>query len=428
MRRRLILLVMATSSLVLVAFLFPLALLMKTSAAERSTGAATAHAQALTRYLVTTDRADLARLVEAANRQSAYPITVFLGDGTVVGAPAPRSAAVDQALAGASITADTAGGREVLVAVAGLPSGTAVVRAFVPEAALSKGVIPAWLALAGLGLGLLVMSVVVADRISRGIIRPLSAVAAVSDRLAAGDLHVRAVPGGPPEVHRVGTGLNHLAARIGELLKHEREAAADLSHRLRTPLTALRIDAEGLSEPHERARIMADVESLERTVDEIIRATRRTTGFGRDGTCDAAAVVAQRADFWSALADEEARRQRVLVADGPILVAASTEDLEACVDALLGNVFSHTPEGTPFTVTLASPDAGRLARLSVSDWGPGMNTARHERGRSGAGSTGLGLDIARRVAVSSGGDLLLSETPGGGTTVSVLLGLADGRG
>src|SRR5262249_7142740 len=155
-------------------------------------------------------------------------ITVFLGDGTVIGPPAPRSRAVVEALAGASITADTADGREVLVAVAGLPGGTAVVRAFASRDALTRGVVSAWIVLGCLGLGLLLVSVLVADRPSRTITRPLSAVARVSDRLAGGDLGVRAVPGGPREVRRVGTALNHLAARIGELLKHEREAAADL--------------------------------------------------------------------------------------------------------------------------------------------------------------------------------------------------------
>jgi signal transduction histidine kinase len=411
----------ATSSLVLVAFLIPLALLVKTSATERATAAATADAQALAPSLIGADRAELASIVADANAQSAYPITVFLGDGTVLGPPAPRSAAVDAALAGASLTAEAPGGREVLVAVVGLPGGTAVVRAFVPRAALWRGVASAWIVLGCLGLGLLVMSGLVADRLSRTITRPLSAVAAVSDRLAGGDLQVRAIPGGPLEVRRVGTGLNHLAARIGELLKHEREAAADLSHRLRTPLTALRIDAEGLADPGERARIGADLDALQRTVDDIIRVARRPADPDHPQICDAATVVRERTDFWSALADEEGRTLRVRLDQGPIVVNASVDDLEACLDALLGNVFTHTPEGTPFVVRLSASNGDGLARLVVADQGPGMPALPHQRGRSGAGSTGLGLDIARRVATSSGGDLNVTETPGGGTTVTVLL-------
>ena len=97
---------------------------------------------------------------------------------------------------------------------------------------------------------------------------------------------------GPPEVRRAGAGLNRLAVRIGELLAHERETVADLSHRLRTPLTALRIDAESLRDGAEMERLLADVGSVERTVSEIIREARRQRegeggrgdGWGR-GAC-----------------------------------------------------------------------------------------------------------------------------------------------
>lgn len=66
-------------------------------------------------------------------------------------------------------------------------------------------------------------------------------------------------------------GLNLLATRIGELLRHERETLADLSHRLRTPLTALRIDAESLRGDEEMMnRVVADVDVLTRTVNEML--------------------------------------------------------------------------------------------------------------------------------------------------------------
>ena len=94
----------------------------------------------------------------------------------------------------------------------------------------------------------------VADQLARSLVRPLAALARASDRLAGGDLSARAMVAGPPEVRRAGSGLNRLAVRIGDLLAHERETVADLSHRLRTPLTALRIDAESLRDEAERTR------------------------------------------------------------------------------------------------------------------------------------------------------------------------------
>ena len=65
-------------------------------------------------------------------------------------------------------------------------------------------------------------------------------------------------------MRRAGSGLNRLAARIGDLLAHERETVADLSHRLRTPLTALRIDAESLRNFEEMTQLTADVDAVYR--------------------------------------------------------------------------------------------------------------------------------------------------------------------
>ncbi|HKA97494.1 MAG TPA: HAMP domain-containing protein, partial [Streptosporangiaceae bacterium] len=297
MRLRVILLVVATSSLVLVSFLAPLALVLRNFTADRAVSAATFEAQHLA-PLVTTLRTNSLRLtVDGLNAESGNsPVTVFLPGGRELGQPAPRSAAVDLAARGRSFTTPGPDGVEVLVAVQGLPGSTAaVIRTFVPNADLRQGVAKAWLLLGALGLGLLALSVVVADQLARSLVRPIAALAHASDLLATGDLTARATVAGPPEVRRAGTGLNRLAVRIGDLLTHERETVADLSHRLRTPLTALRIDAESLRNAREMAQLSADVDAVERTVNEIIRAARRPTGGGTGAACDASLVIAERA-------------------------------------------------------------------------------------------------------------------------------------
>ena len=112
----------------------------------------------------------------------------------------------------------------------------------------------------------------------------------------------------------------------------------------------------------------------------------------------------------------------VEVAAGPVLVNVSSEDLAACTDVLLENVFSHTAEGAAFTVRL-SRRAGGGAWLVVADDGPGFPDAgATERGRSSDGSTGLGLDIARRIAEASGGSLMIGRSTSGGGAVTVGLG------
>jgi signal transduction histidine kinase len=428
MRLRVGLLVVATTSLVLVSFLVPLALVLRTLAADRAVSAATAEAQSMAPLVTTLATASLRLTVDQVNAETSTPLTVFLPSGAEIGQTAPVSAAVRLARNGRSFSAEAPGGEQVLVAVEGLVSGTAVIRAFVPDPVLRHGVTRAWLLLGGVGLLLLVLSVLVADQLARSLVRPLVALARVADLLAAGDLAARAAVAGPPEVRRAATGLNRLAARIGELLAHERETAADLSHRLRTPLTALRIDAESLRDSAERERLVIDAAAVERTVSEIIREARRPgkAGGGASVTCDASRVIAERSAFWRPLAEDQDRRMAVEVAAGPMPLLVSADDLATCVDALLGNVFAHTPEGAAFAVRL-SRRAGGGAWLVVSDDGPGFGAADPTtRGQSSGGSTGLGLDIARRTAEASGGTLIIGRSASGGGSVTLGLGSPAG--
>ncbi|WP_318307775.1 HAMP domain-containing sensor histidine kinase [Amycolatopsis solani] len=421
MRKRLAVLVAAAMSLVLVAFLVPLAILLKSVTADRAVTAATAKAQSLTSLVATAGAAALRPAVDQLNTTAGHPVTVFLPDGTVLGAPGPRTPGVTLAAAqGSSLTVEDDDGREILVAVQGLPGGTAVVRAFVDRAELTRGLGAAWLVLAGLGVLLLALGVFVADRLARSIVRPVHELAAVSRRLADGDLDARARPGGPAEVRSVASALNLLAARIRDLVRQEREAVADISHRLRTPLTVLRLDAEALRDPAEAERITGHAESLERQVTALIDQARARDAA--PGSCDAAVVAGERAEFWSVLAQDQDRAVTLAIDPGPLPVAVGEPELAACLDALLGNVFAHTPEGTAYAIRLSATPGG--ACLEVSDEGPGFDEV--PRGESGAGSTGLGLDIARQTARASGGTFTVTRARPHGARIVLELGAALG--
>ena len=423
MRLRIVALVVATTSLVLVSFLVPLALVLRTLAADRATSTATVEAQSMAPLVTTLGARGLRVAVAQVNAEISTPVTIFLPDGTVAGAPAPESASVRLAMRGQSFSTSVPGGVEVLVAVEGLPGGTAVIGSFVPDAVLHHGVARAWLLLLGIGAFLLLLSFAVADQLARSLVRPLTALALAADRLATGDLSARSTVDGPQEVRRAGNGLNRLAARIDDLLAHERESVADLSHRLRTPLTALRIDAESLRD----GRLLDDVTAMERTVSGIIQEARRQRGGQAHGvSCDAAAVIAERTAFWRPLAEDQDRRMSVDVTAESAVVQVSREDLAACADVLLENVFTHTPEGAGLAVRL-SRRAGGGAWLVVADDGPGFRPGGPlRRGVSGGGSTGLGLDIARRAAEESGGTLTIGRSAAGGGCVTLGFGPAAG--
>ena len=112
--------------------------------------------------------------------------------------------------------------------------------------------------------------------------------------------------------------------------------------------------------------------------------------------------------------------------DGPCPVAVPEEDVSDVVDVLLDNVFAHPPEGAGVEVAVRVHE-GR-AQLTVADGGPGAPQSALDRGRSSSGSTGLGLDITRRVAEAAGGSVALARSDLGGLLVRVSLPLQPESG
>jgi signal transduction histidine kinase len=141
------------------------------------------------------------------------------------------------------------------------------------------------------------------------------------------------------------------------------------------------------------------------------------------GPIDLAASTKARLLFWSVLAENQQRPMTATFDDVDCSVALTTEALDAAIDALVGNVFAHTPDGTGFRVTVRSASGTQPPAVIVDDDGPGVAALDLvERGASGAGSTGLGLDIARRTAEATGGQLVVGASSSGGTHVELVLG------
>ncbi|MFN0026007.1 MAG: ATP-binding protein [Acidimicrobiales bacterium] len=418
MRRRLALSFAAVTAMVVLAFVLPLGALIQRVAADRALNSARQAAATVGPVLaVEQDPTQWPGLIELLRGTSSQQLSVILPDATVLGAPTDIDDNVELARRGQAFTVDTAAGKALYLPVVER-DGVLVVRAFVPNSQLRQGVAASWAMLAALALTLMVVAVAVGDRLGRSLVRPIRDLAAVAGELGEGNLSARVVPSGPPELLEVGHAQNRLAARIVMLLAQEREAVADLSHRLRTPITALRLDADTLQDPEESARIAAGVDSLTRTVTTIIAEARRTDRHDPTRYTDLAETTRQRVSFWSALAEEEGRPFQVDTPELPCPVRVGSEDLVAVLDALLGNVLAHTPPGTAFRVTVQrSPDAP--TRLVVSDDGPGLAESSVERGVSGAGSSGLGLDIARRTVESAGGRLVVGRSASGGARISL---------
>jgi signal transduction histidine kinase len=370
--------------------------------------------------VVTATPGELSRAIGSTAAGKRKEISVHLPNGRTVGAPdgwVSESTVSDIRELRSDTTVNVDGGIARVRAAPTAGGGVSVIEVMVPEAAMQRGVQQAHGILSALALCLLIGSAILADRLSAGAVRATKSLANAADRLGNGELDVRVRPGGPPEVVRAAMAFNHLADRFLALLAVERELAADLSHRLRTPLTRLRLNAEALPPGDDRSRIMSAADALDEEIGTIIEQAQRPLVSPAPADCDLVEAAVERIAFWTELAGDQGRPWAVAGLVGAIRVPASRSDAVSALDSVIGNVFQHTPAGTGFRVSLES-DA-TTATVIVDDAGPGIAAPRKalQRGVSGRSSTGLGLDIARRTVESTGGRLSVAASPEGGTRI-----------
>ena len=424
MRRWLSAYAVSITSIVIVAFLVPLAVLVRDLATDRAMNAAEREAQTIARFASTVadDAGSLSSL--RSTLETAPDGSVVLSDLTVLGAPLPAgidlSAARDQ---GQAYRQALDGAEAVVVPVIRAGAAPWVVVVAVPDDARNAGVAQAWLVLGGLGLALVALAFVVADRMGRAIVEPIDELVEATKRLGRGELTVNVEPGGPSELAEVGRAFNNLTDRVSVLMDRERETAADLSHRLRTPMTALKLDVESLGAEVDVSRIQADIDQIERVVGHIIREARRSVKEDANPLSDLATVTKDRVEFWGTLASDQEREWSLHIEPGEYGVRCSRADLEAMLDAVLGNVFAHTEPGVSWSVELSRDGDGCV--LNIFDNGPGIaDTSLLERGESGSSSSGLGVDIVRRTALSAGGSASW-DSSGEGTAVMIRIPVHD---
>ncbi|MEU9305259.1 ATP-binding protein [Streptomyces sp. NPDC048269] len=445
MRRSLAGVALAVTSMVALSFLIPLAALVMSLVKEQSVTAAEQRAAALAPVLtVTTDPSALRE--SAASLDATEHLVVHLPDAPALGRSRAPAALLERAQQGReSISQQIPSGWICLQPVVLPGDRVAVIENFVPEEDLTRGVKTSWAVMLLLAVGLIGGSVLVADRLGAKVVRSSKRLAHASHALGEGNLDARVDPMGPKELRDAGLAFNAMAHRMTELLAVERELVADLSHRLRTPLTALHLASERMAGSPESARVEAAVGELEAELQAIITAARTplavgpmgqgmlgteagtghsATGAGPSGPrCEAADVVRRRTAFWAVLAEQQSRPCTLDITQEPAAVSLSDDDVAAVIDALIGNVFRHTPPGTPFGVRVVR--TAQAVELVVEDAGPGIPEPDRALSRgSSTGSSGLGLDIARRAATVTGGSMRVARGPRGGTQITVVFALA----
>src|SRR5438874_9572328 len=215
MRRRLIVVAAAISLMVTVAFLAPLIVLVRTVARDRAISDAERDAAEMTTALAVSS--DEGLITIAATRTDAgrdHRLTVILPSGREIGPSAPRDQDLTLAEGGTSFSASHPDGTAVFTVI-NSTGGRNVVRVWVPNALLEKGVSKATFTLVGLGALLVLGALFVSDRLGASMVRPVRRLATAAARLGEGDLAQRVEPDGPKGVAAVGQAFNLLADRGG---------------------------------------------------------------------------------------------------------------------------------------------------------------------------------------------------------------------
>ncbi|MEM9513641.1 MAG: HAMP domain-containing sensor histidine kinase [Actinomycetota bacterium] len=433
MRRLLVVLMAATTTTVVIAFVLPLALAIRSVERTDEINGIVNSAAALGAFI--DDGTPTVDVEEAILRYEAeFPnidVTVYGEDGSVVGVQVPANNDVAAAFAGQQIVDESSGGVTAYVPQKG-PFDAEGRSSFVIRLAASGDVIDLGVRSIGAVIALsTIISILVGGGMgllaARMIATPTQNVTDVARRLQHGELDARATPSGPAELRELAETLNHLAARVAELLVRERESVADLAHRLRTPLTALHLEIETLDPTPETEELLARVQRLEATLNQILAEMRRPEEHEKR-TVDVAAIARDRLTDWSDVAIDAGRPFHVRVEPaGPRRVTGDPADVEAAFDTIINNAFKHTPEGTRIDVSVV--DDGDRLRFSVEDAGPGFpDDTVAQRGVSAGQSSGLGLDIARRTVEAFGGEMRLGRSELGGARVVLLFEVDQGGG
>jgi signal transduction histidine kinase len=314
---------------------------------------------------------------------------------------------------GRTVTAGTVQGDAITVRAG--TTGAAVVSASAPRSEINGRVMRSWLLIAALSLGGIGVAVALAAIQARRLSQPLERMARSSAQLGDGDFSVRAPRSGVPEIDAIGRALDHSAERIADLVAREREFSANVSHQLRTPLTALRLrleesaradDPQVLREDLDAA--LAEADRLESMIADLL-AHARSTRQAALTHVDLGTAVREHAAAWAALYARSGRAIRVR-GDDDASALASPGTIGQVIDVLLDNSLRHGAG----TSTIATTHHGRFATISVEDEGPGVDPATvdtiFERGTTNGTGTGIGLHLARILARADGGSLRLASS------------------
>ncbi len=282
--------------------------------------------------------------------------------------------------------------------------------------------------LAAVSAAALLAAALIATALARWVSRPLGALESAAQQLGDGDFAARApATAGPREVRRLAANFNRMAGRLEALVSGHQAMMADVSHQLRTPLAALRLrlDVLALQTTDQLAEELAgahdEVARLSRMVDGLLAVARAENVTAAPVPVQVEVVIRDRAAAWKPAAEEQLVQISASAAE-PLTARMRDGHLEQILDNLLANAIEAVPPGGHITLTALQAD--NRVRIVIADDGPGMTAQQQQAAfrryvSATPGGTGLGLAIVHRLITADGGTAELSDTRGGGLTVTL---------
>ena len=288
------------------------------------------------------------------------------------------------------------------------------------------------LGILAVGIAVLLVALVVAFLLARGIALPIARLEDVAQRVAAGDLEARAPVHGSSEQRSLAASFNAMTERLGRTVRAQKEFAADASHQLRTPLTGLRLRLEEARAAQDRAALereldagLREVDRIAQTVDELLVLSRTGERDTPGEVLDVAETVQAAGRRWEPTAAAHGLELHVDASEATEPVWCARADLDRALDAVIENAILYGGGGRAVTIRAQG------SAIEVLDEGAGLAPgeeqalfARFQRGSAGASApngTGLGLAIARELMRTWNGDAQLSNRAGGGARATLTL-------
>ncbi|OGH01608.1 MAG: hypothetical protein A2600_11690 [Candidatus Lambdaproteobacteria bacterium RIFOXYD1_FULL_56_27] len=267
-------------------------------------------------------------------------------------------------------------------------------------------------------------ALVLAWAVLRKIFAPLAGLDAGVRQVAEGNLEVKLPEGGNDELGHLSRAFNQMTLRVRQNLHSKEQLLYNVSHELRSPLSRMKLSLEFLPDSKPKTALAEEVREMEGMIDELLESARLESTYG--------VLSLASLEMGSLLRGLCERGPGVctLVAEQSAKFMGDAHRLERLFGNLLQNAFKHSPAGVAVEVRVETTPG--WVQVKVSDQGPGIPPAdlpflfepfyRVDKSRSlKTGGYGLGLSLARQIALAHGGSIEVSSPPGQGATFVVKL-------